>query len=89
METSCTTNPRAEVKERFPLALLSLTLGAFAIGMTEFVIMGILPNVAEDLHVSIASAGQLITSYALGVAIGAPILAMLTYRLPKSSCSAC
>ncbi|AHV97547.1 MFS transporter [Paenibacillus sabinae] len=83
METSCTTNPRAEVKERFPLALLSLTLGAFAIGMTEFVIMGILPNVAEDLHVSIASAGQLITSYALGVAIGAPILAMLTYRLPQ------
>ncbi|WP_235957056.1 MFS transporter [Paenibacillus apii] len=83
METSYTTNPRAEVKERFPLALLSLTLGAFAIGMTEFVIMGILPNVAEDLHVSIASAGQLITSYALGVAIGAPILAILTYRLPQ------
>ncbi|MFD1774692.1 MFS transporter [Paenibacillus rhizophilus] len=83
METSYTTNPRAQVKERFPLALLSLTLGAFAIGMTEFVIMGILPNVAEDLHVSIASAGQLITSYALGVAIGAPILAMLTYRLPQ------
>ncbi|NGM80850.1 MFS transporter [Paenibacillus sp. 7124] len=51
--------------------------------MTEFVIMGILPNVAEDLHVSIASAGQLITSYALGVAIGAPILAILTYRLPQ------
>ncbi|AKG34920.1 MFS transporter [Paenibacillus durus] len=83
METSYTTNTRAEAKERFPLALLSLTLGAFAIGMTEFVIMGILPNVAEDLHVSISSAGQLITSYALGVAIGAPILAMLTHRLPQ------
>ncbi|MDT3424825.1 DHA1 family inner membrane transport protein [Paenibacillus forsythiae] len=83
METSYSVNPRAEAKERFPLALLSLTLGAFAIGMTEFVIMGILPNVAEDLQVSISSAGQLITSYALGVAIGAPILAMLTHRLPQ------
>lgn len=73
----------AAASKKFPLALLSLTLGAFAIGMTEFVIMGILPNVADDLQVSISSAGQLITSYALGVAIGAPILAMLTHRLPQ------
>jgi len=70
-------------KERFPVSLFSLTVGAFAIGMTEFVIMGILPNVATDLHVSISQAGQLITSYALGVAFGAPILAMLTHRLPQ------
>ncbi|KWX88587.1 hypothetical protein AMQ83_05840, partial [Paenibacillus riograndensis] len=53
-------------KERFPLSLLCLTLGAFAIGMTEFIIMGLLPNVARDLGVSIPQAGQLITSYALG-----------------------
>ncbi|NEW07403.1 MFS transporter [Paenibacillus sp. SYP-B3998] len=68
---------------RFPISLFSLTVGAFAIGMTEFVIMGILPNVATDLNVSISQAGQLITSYALGVAFGAPILAMLTHRLPQ------
>lgn len=45
--------------------------------------MGILPNVAEDLNVSISTAGQLITSYALGVAIGAPILTILTHKLPQ------
>lgn len=67
------------------LPLLSLTVGAFAIGMTEFVIMGILPNVANDLHVSISAAGQLITMYALGVAVGAPILTMLTHRIPQKA----
>ncbi|WP_284645790.1 MFS transporter [Paenibacillus silviterrae] len=65
------------------LALLSLTAGAFAIGMTEFVIMGLLPNVAEDLHVSISAAGQLITMYALAVAVGAPLLTMLTHKIPQ------
>ncbi|WP_256760970.1 MFS transporter [Cohnella sp. WQ 127256] len=76
-------NNAAQGKARLPLALFSLTAGAFAIGMTEFVIMGILPNVADDLNVSISQAGQLITSYALGVAIGAPILAIATHRLPQ------
>lgn len=70
-------------KEPFPISILSLTVGAFAIGMTEFVIMGILPNVADDLNVSIASAGQLITMYALGVAVGAPILTVLTNQIPQ------
>ncbi|MCY9589640.1 MFS transporter [Paenibacillus chitinolyticus] len=70
-------------KDRFPLALISLTCGAFAIGMTEFVIMGLLPNVAGDLNVSIPHAGQLITGYALGVAVGAPLLAVATHRLPQ------
>lgn len=70
-------------KERFPISVLSLTIGAFAIGMTEFVIMGILPNVANDLNVSISSAGQLITMYALGVAVGAPIMTILTSRIPQ------
>lgn len=68
---------------RFPPSLLWLTLGAFAIGMTEFVIMGLLPNVAHDLHVTIPQAGQLITSYALGVAIGAPVLTVLTHKVPQ------
>ncbi|OAB47303.1 MFS transporter [Paenibacillus antarcticus] len=70
-------------KEPFPISILSLTVGAFAIGMTEFVIMGLLPNVAQDLNVSIPTAGQLITMYALGVAVGAPILTLLTQRIPQ------
>lgn len=66
-----------------PVSLLALALSAFAIGTTEFVIMGLLPSVAGDLNVSIPSAGWLISGYALGVAIGAPIMALLTARLPR------
>jgi DHA1 family inner membrane transport protein len=66
-----------------PLALLVLALSAFAIGTTEFVIMGLLPDVARSLSVSIPDAGWLISVYALGVAIGAPIMAVLTASLPR------
>ncbi len=66
-----------------PVSLLALALSAFAIGTTEFVIMGLLPNVANDLQVSIPLAGWLISGYALGVAIGAPIMALLTAKLPR------
>lgn len=66
-----------------PLALLTLALSAFAIGTTEFVIMGLLPDVARDLSVSIPSAGWLVSGYALGVAIGAPIMAVATASLPR------
>ncbi len=83
MELSQRITRKQAIKEPFPISILSLTVGAFAIGMTEFVIMGLLPNVAEDLQVSISSAGQLITMYALGVAIGAPILTVLTHRIPQ------
>jgi DHA1 family inner membrane transport protein len=75
--------PMSQKKERYPLSLLCLTLGAFAIGMTEFIIMGLLPNVANDLQVTIPQAGQLITSYALGVAVGAPVLTIFTHRIPQ------
>ncbi|HEI8868436.1 MFS transporter [Serratia sp. AKBS12] len=68
-----------------PVSLLALALSAFAIGTTEFVIMGLLPEVAQDLQVSIPSAGWLISGYALGVAIGAPIMALLTARLPRKN----
>lgn len=51
--------------------------------MTEFIIMGLLPNVADDLHVTIPQAGQLITSYALGVAVGAPVLTVITHRMQQ------
>ncbi|KPI29826.1 major facilitator superfamily MFS_1 [Actinobacteria bacterium OK074] len=66
-----------------PIALLALALSAFAIGTTEFVIMGLLPNVAADLDVSITSAGLLVTGYALGVVVGAPTLTAALGRLPR------
>nr|WP_194732871.1 MFS transporter [Pseudomonas viridiflava] len=62
-----------------------MALSAFAIGTTEFVIMGLLPDVAADLGVSIPGAGWLVTGYALGVAIGAPFMAMATARLPRKA----
>jgi DHA1 family inner membrane transport protein len=68
---------------RFPAPILALALAAFAIGTTEFVIMGILPEVARDLAVSIPSAGLLVTGYALGVAVGGPVVATLTARWPR------
>ncbi|MFI6461782.1 MFS transporter [Streptomyces sp. NPDC050538] len=66
-----------------PLALLALAVGAFGIGTTEFVIMGLLPEVADDLHVSIPAAGHLVSAYALGVVIGAPLLAAVTSRMSR------
>ncbi|MGV9247105.1 MFS transporter [Streptomyces sp. NPDC003710] len=66
-----------------PLALLALAVGAFGIGTTEFVMMGLLPDVADDLHISIPTAGHLVSAYALGVVIGAPLLAALTARLSR------
>ncbi|KQX82219.1 MULTISPECIES: MFS transporter [unclassified Streptomyces] len=66
-----------------PLALLALAVGAFGIGTTEFVMMGLLPDVADDLHVSIPTAGHLVSSYALGVVIGAPLLAAVTARMSR------
>ncbi|HTJ93591.1 MAG TPA: MFS transporter [Pararobbsia sp.] len=68
-----------------PLPLIALALSAFAIGTTEFVIMGMLPDVARDLGVSIPSAGLLVSGYALGVAIGAPLLAVLTSKLSRKT----
>ncbi|WP_440074265.1 MFS transporter [Pseudomonas fragariae (ex Marin et al. 2024)] len=68
-----------------PLSLLILALSAFAIGTTEFVIMGLLPDVAADLGVSIPGAGWLVTGYALGVAVGAPFMAMVTAKLPRKA----
>jgi len=68
-----------------PLALLALTLGAFAIGTTEFVIVGLIPTIASDLQVSLPSAGLLVSLYALGVAVGAPVLTALTGRVPRKT----
>ncbi|HSC78714.1 MAG TPA: MFS transporter, partial [Chitinolyticbacter sp.] len=68
-----------------PLALLALTISAFAIGTTEFVIVGLIPTIAADLGVSVPSAGLLVSLYALGVAIGAPVLTALTGRVPRKA----
>ena len=70
----------ASTKDR---ALLALALASFGIGTTEFVIMGLLPDVAGDLRVTIPPAGLLVSGYALGVAFGAPILAVATARLDR------
>ncbi|CAN7548706.1 MFS transporter [Phenylobacterium sp. LjRoot225] len=66
-----------------PIAVLALTAGAFGIGTTEFIIMGLLMQVAGDMHVSVPAAGLLISGYALGVFAGAPILTLATRRLPR------
>jgi DHA1 family inner membrane transport protein len=68
-----------------PAALLALAISAFGIGTTEFVIMGLLPEVATDFGVSIPSAGLLITGYALGVVVGAPLLTALGARVPRKT----
>jgi DHA1 family inner membrane transport protein len=68
-----------------PLAVYALTAGAFGIGTTEFVIMGLLLQVAGDFGVSVSTAGMLISGYALGVFAGAPILTLATRRLPRKT----
>ena len=66
-----------------PLSLLALAAGAFGIGTTEFVIMGLLTQVSEDLRISIPLAGTLISGYAIGVAVGAPLLTLATRHWPR------
>jgi DHA1 family inner membrane transport protein len=66
-------------------ALLALAVGGFGIGTGEFVMLGLLPNVAGDLHVSIPSGGHLISAYALGVVVGAPLLTGLSVRYSRKA----
>lgn len=68
---------------RFAVAVTALATGGFAIGTTEFVTMGLLPQIADGVDVSIPEAGHLISAYALGVVVGAPLLAALGARLPR------
>jgi DHA1 family inner membrane transport protein len=65
------------------LAILTLALGGFGIGTTEFVSMGLLPDMARDVSVSIPAAGHVVSAYALGVVVGAPLLAALGAHLPR------
>ncbi|CAI0940099.1 MFS transporter [Serratia ficaria] len=64
-------------------SVFALAMGAFGIGVTEFAPMGMLPLIANDLHISIPTAGVLISIYALGVMIGAPLMTLLTRRVPR------
>src|SRR5690606_12779465 len=74
---------RPEKGSTLPIALLALALGGFGIGTIEFVAMGILPEVAEAFGVSIPTAGYMISGYALGVVVGAPVLAAAGARLDR------
>src|SRR3954447_3567676 len=77
--TASTRSPAAH----FTLALLALALGGFAIGTTEFVAMGLLPEIADGVDVAIPTGGHVISAYALGVVVGAPVLAGLGAKLPR------
>ncbi|WP_420868821.1 MFS transporter [Cupriavidus pauculus] len=77
--------PQATPPGRLPLALYALTAGSFGIGCAEFVIMGLLLQVSADLGVTIAAAGMLVSGYALGVFAGAPVLTLLTRRMPRKN----
>ncbi|MGI2328330.1 MFS transporter [Planococcus sp. YIM B11945] len=72
-------------KKRSTFALLALALSAFAIGTTEFISVGLLPMIAEDLSISVTTAGLTVSLYALGVMFGAPILTSLTSNMPRKS----
>jgi MFS transporter, DHA1 family, inner membrane transport protein len=64
-------------------AVLAIALGAFAVGTTEFVVIGLLPTIASDLSIDMAAAGLLVTGYAVGIAVGGPILTFITRRMAK------
>jgi DHA1 family inner membrane transport protein len=68
-----------------PLPLIALFIAAFAFGTTEFVIAGVLPQVAEGLGVTIPTAGYLVSGYAIGIAVGGPLLTLATARLPRKT----
>lgn len=87
-EATTLTGPSARIAPHpavVRLALLALALGSFAIGTTEFVAMGLLPDIATNLHITEPVAGHVISAYALGVVIGAPVIAAATTRLPRKA----
>lgn len=75
--------PGSAVLPRLPLVLLALGLGGFGIGVGEFVPMGLLPEIAGGLGRSITDAGHVVSAYALGVVVGAPVIAVFGARLPR------
>lgn len=76
-------DPTARTRSRLPLSVYVLALTVFCLGTSEFMLAGLLPPIAGDLGVSIPSAGLLISGFALGMLVGAPVMSMLTLRLPR------
>ena len=72
-------------ESRSMFALLALAISAFGIGTTEFISVGLLPSISEDLHVSVTTAGLTVSLYALGVAFGAPVLTSLTASMSRKT----
>ena len=83
LDTALPLRSATERERHFWPAVWALGVGSFAIGTGEFVIMGLLPEVARDLGVTIPQAGHVITAYALGVVVGAPVLAVLAANWPR------
>ncbi|MFI8893702.1 MFS transporter [Streptomyces paradoxus] len=77
------TGHREHPPTRLPLVVYVLALGTFLMGTTEFVVAGLLPEIAGDVGIGVARAGLLITVFAVGMIVGAPLMAMLTLRLPR------
>src|SRR3954451_19682128 len=75
--------PAPSPPARVGLALAALALGGFAIGTTEFVAMGLLPQIAAGVDISIPTAGHVVSAYAIGVVVGAPVLAGVGAKLPR------
>ncbi len=84
---SSSSNTSVPPIRQYPLFLIILALatGGFCIGTTEFVAMGLIQEIAADLHISVPQAGHFISAYALGVVIGAPVIAILGARVPRKS----
>src|SRR4051812_21037715 len=81
--TSSVTPDTRSTSRHVGLALFALATGGFAIGTTEFVTMGLLPQIADGVHISIPTAGHLVSAYAIGVVVGAPVLAGLGAKFPR------
>ncbi len=74
-------------KSKIKFALFAMATTFFAVGVTEFISVGVLPAVANEFHISTSTAGLITTLYALGVAVGAPILTLVTSNLAKKKLS--
>jgi predicted MFS family arabinose efflux permease len=73
----------APPRQRLPFIVPLLALGTFLMITTEYIVAGLLPEIAGDLHVSVAQVGLLITAFAIGMVIGSPVMALATLRLPR------
>lgn len=83
MPSAAEARSRARVRTRMPVAVYVLGLSVFALGTSEFMLSGLLPPIAEDMDVTIPQAGLLISAFAIGMVVGAPLLAVATLRLPR------